>query len=204
VALERLGGRVHAVHRAEPTRRAITLVDSAGERTITVLGERLAANGSDDLAWDELASADAVYFTAGDAEALRRAREAKALVATARVLPLLAASGVALDALVGSANDSSEAFSETDVVPRPRLCVWTDGGNGGAFLHDGRRDRYDPAPAPPVVDRYGAGDSFAAGLTFGLGAGLSVDDALRVAARCGAAAIGGAGPYSTQLHGSEL
>ena len=34
------------------------------------------------------------------------------------------------------------------------------------------------APPGPVVDTYGAGDSFAAGLTFALGAGLEVEEAL--------------------------
>lgn len=198
-ALASLGVEVHAVDRPEPTRRAITLVDADGERTITVLGERLAPHEDDDLPWGELSGADAVYFTAGDAGALRSARGAKVLVATARVLPLLAASGVPLDALVGSADDLSEAFSENDVDPVPRLCVWTDGGDGGIYLHEGQKGRYEPAPAPDVVDRYGAGDSFAAGLTFALGAGLPVQDALAVAARCGAAVIGGAGPYVAQL-----
>ena len=203
-ALEELGLDVHARHRPEPTRRAITHVDSSGERTITVLGERLAPAAGDDLPWADLETADAVYFTAGDAGALRRARGARVLVATARVLPLLEEAGVQLDALVGSANDASESFSETDVDPRPRLCVWTDGERGGVYSSDGRRGAYAAAPAPPVADKYGAGDSFAAGLTYALGAQMTVGESLQLAARGGAAVIGGAGPYAGQIDATVL
>src|SRR5258705_6099824 len=44
----------------EPQRRAVTFIDANGERTITVLGERLAPHAaSDPLLWGELASCDA-------------------------------------------------------------------------------------------------------------------------------------------------
>ena len=51
----------------------------------------------------------------------------------------------------------------------------------------------------PMVDSYGAGDSFAAGLTYALGEGRSVEDALALAARAGAACMTGRGPYEGQL-----
>ena len=63
--LEQLGFRVHAATRDQPQRRAFTFVDAAGERTITVLGEKLHPLGADPLPWDELAKIDAVYFTRG-------------------------------------------------------------------------------------------------------------------------------------------
>jgi ribokinase len=50
-----------------------------------------------------------------------------------------------------------------------------------------------------VADAYGCGDSFAAGLTFALAEGRDPDDALAVAARCGAACLTGHGPYEGQL-----
>jgi ribokinase len=53
-------------------------------------------------------------------------------------------------------------------------------------------------PGPPV-DEYGCGDSFAAGLTYGLGAGMAMADALDLAARCGASCLTGRGPYGAQL-----
>jgi ribokinase len=50
-----------------------------------------------------------------------------------------------------------------------------------------------------VSDFYGCGDSFAAGLTYGLGAGLPIGEAVELAARCGAACATGRGPYEGQL-----
>ena len=49
------------------------------------------------------------------------------------------------------------------------------------------------------MDAYGAGDSFAAGVTTGLAAGLPIAEAIRLGARCGAACMTGRGPYSAQL-----
>ena len=72
--LERAGVRVHAARRTEPTRQAVCLVDRSGERMITTLGPRLQATGADPLPWELLEEADGVYFTAGDAAAVRRAR----------------------------------------------------------------------------------------------------------------------------------
>jgi ribokinase len=204
--LERLGVRVHGAWREERQRRAVTFVDDDGERTITVIGNRHAPRGADTLSWDELASCDAVYVTAGDPDALRAARRAGVMVATPRVGPALAESGVELDALVHSAGDPGERYAEGDLDPAPRLVVATGGITGGAFTAaDGRSGTWRAAPLPgPVVDTYGAGDSFAAGLTFGLGAGLGVDAALELAARCGAVCVTGAGPYGAQLDASIL
>jgi ribokinase len=202
--LEDLGVEVHAVVRPEPTRRAVTHIDATGERTITVLGDRLAPLGEDDLPWRRLASMDAVYFTAGDDAALRHARCAGVLVATARALPLLRSAGLELDALVGSAGDESEAFGASDVAPAPRACVWTNGANGGTYWTKSERGSYRAASAARIVDRYGAGDSFAAGLTYGLGVGMGLGRALDLAARCGAAVVAGRGPYEGQLRLTDL
>jgi ribokinase len=54
------------------------------------------------------------------------------------------------------------------------------------------------------VDTYGAGDSFAAGLTFGLGAGLDPEAAVELAARCAAICVTGAGPYGAELDPARL
>src|SRR5438128_8033275 len=45
--LEALGVRVEATFRATPQRRGFTFIDRAGERTITVIGERLGPSGDD-------------------------------------------------------------------------------------------------------------------------------------------------------------
>ena len=203
--LERLGVRVHAALRAEPTRRGVTHVDADGERTITVIGERLGAYGADDLPWSRLDDADAVYFTAGDEGALKEARRARVVVAASRAQPTLTRAGVHLDAVVGSAADRAESFALDDVDPAPRLGVWTDGERGGAYATATESGRFTAFPPPgPIVDRYGAGDAFAAGLTYALGTGATIEDALALAARCGAAVLTGRGPYSAQLPADQL
>jgi ribokinase len=198
--LNSMGVDVHATIRPTPSRRAVTHVDATGERTITVLGDRLAPGGSDDMPWEILEEMDAVYFTAGDIEALRRARAARVLIATPRTMDVLATAGVQLDVLVGSAADASERYVPGDITPEPRIVVRTDGENGGSFDIDGRTGSYAATPPPgSIVDRYGAGDCFAAGLTYSLGSGATLEEALAFAAKCGAAVITGSGPYEAQL-----
>src|SRR5207244_52777 len=131
--LEALGVDVHAARRPVPQRRALTHTDDAGERTITVLGERIGPAGGDSLPWDDLADADAVYFTAGDADALRAARAARVLVATPRAGAVLGEAGVELDVLVGSGSDPGERLDPAALRPRPRLVVLTDGARGGRW-----------------------------------------------------------------------
>src|SRR3954454_18360569 len=188
--------------RDEPQRRAITYVDAAGERTITVLGDRIVPHAADPLPWEELGSFDSIYLTGTDPAGVRAARAARALVATSRVLPLLAESGVELDALVGSSNDASERYVRGDLSPVPRFAVMTAGALGGTIQRLGKEELEPFAAATlpgPVGDAYGAGDSFAAGLTFGLGAGMPIEDAVAVGARCGAHCMTGHGPYEAQL-----
>lgn len=199
--LPRLGVTVAAVQRQGPQRRAITFVDARGERTITVIGERVAAHASDPLPWGDLVSADAVYLCAADVPAVQLARRARVLVATARILPVLREAGVELDALVGSTRDAAERFEEGDLRPPPRLIVRTEGETGGRFQLAGEPERrYEPATPPgPVVDAYGCGDSFAAGLAYALADGGSPWQAVAFAARCGAAALTGRGAFRGQL-----
>lgn len=204
--LAAMGPRIEATLRPARQRRAFTHIDDAGERTITVIGARMAPSADDPLAWERLAECDAVYVTAGDVAALRLARRARVVVATARIVPLLQAAGVELDALVGSALDPSERYATGDLEPPPRLVVRTAGAAGGTYEVAGSTAlAYAATPLPgPVVDAYGCGDAFAAGLTFALGAGWSAAEAVRLAARCGAAALTGRGPYSGQLTRSDL
>jgi ribokinase len=199
--LRELGLDLRAVFRDEAQRRGFVHVDEAGERTITVLGPRLGPRGADPLPWDELDGADAVYFTAGDPEAACQARRARTLVATARGIETLNEAAVELDALVSSRKDPGERYREGDLEPPPRLVVRTAGAAGGEWSNaDGASGRWQATPLPgPVSDAYGSGDSFAAGLTFGLGAGKPLAAALELAARCGAACMTGRGPYQRQL-----
>jgi ribokinase len=199
--LEALGVRVEVAWRPEPQRKAFVHVDAAAERTITVMGERLGPALEDPLPWAELEGADAVYLTAGDPETVRAARGARTLVSTARAMDALVPSGVRLDALVSSAGDEDERYAQGDLHPEPALVARTAGRKGGSFVAaGGHAGKWVAAPLPgPPVDAYGAGDSFAAGLTYGLAEGRSPEEALALGARCGAACVAGRGPYEGQL-----
>jgi len=196
--LSNLGVEVRAIPETEPTRRAFTYIDDTGERTITVLNEKLRPRGGDSrLPWRELAGMDGVFFVSGDAEALHHCRTARVLVATSRELATIQEAGVELDALVGSGEDEAELYHPGDLNPAPKVAVTTAGGLGG-WLQPGGPFRPAPLPAQ-VVDTYGAGDCFAAGLTFALARGDALEDAVALAARCGAAVMTGRGPYSGQI-----
>jgi ribokinase len=199
--LSTLGARVHAETRhGVASRRAVTLVDAAGERTITTLGDRLEPLGADPLPWERLDEADAVYVTAGDVEAFRQARRARVMVVSLRALERLAESGVEADCLVGSARDPRERWDERILAETPRLLVRTEGADGGSFEAAGMRGRFAAeVPPGPIVDTYGAGDSFAAGLTFALGVRMGTPDALTFAARCGAISVTGRGPFGSRI-----
>ncbi len=207
--LEGFGVTVRAAWRDRPTRRAITMVESDGERTITTVGDRLRPEAEDPLPWSDLANVDAVYVTATDAAGLRAARAANVLTATPREGATLRTAGVALDALIGSGRDPAERYERGWIVPEPQLVVRTAGSSGGTWqMPDGRAGQYEavapPASEPGVEpDAYGCGDSFAAGLTFALGAGFDLSRALKTAARCGAVCAAGSGPYQRQLRAED-
>jgi ribokinase len=194
------GVEVHAVFDGSQ-RRAITLVEPSGERTITTIGPKLLPLRVHALPWDELAGCDAIFFVAGDAEALRAARAAPVLTATSRELAALARGGVKLEALIGSARDPGERYVRGAVEPEPAVVVRTAGRDGGSYeTADGRVGTWNPAPVRGAVgDSYGCGDSFAAALTFALGRGDELEAALELAAWCGAACLTGHGPYEGQL-----
>jgi ribokinase len=181
--LAALGVNVHE-QRFGATRRAFTHVDAHGERTITTVGPKLRPRGP-----LPLAGYDAVFFVAGEREALRSARAARFLAATPREVPTLLEAAVPLDLLAGSATDPGERYEGgLDVA----VVVLTEGARGGTA--NGRR--FDAAPlAGPVVDTYGAGDTFAATLCFALARGDELEPALDEAAREAAAVLGVRGPY---------
>lgn len=187
-ALEAASVRIHAPKNAAPQRRGFCYVDEAGERTITVIGEKPRPKGGEgELPWEALSEFDGVFFTAGDAEAVRQARRARVLVATARELPTLHAAGVELDALVASGDDPAERYVAGDLDPPPKLVVSTAGALGGWAQPGGP---YKAAPTPgPYEDAYGAGDCFAAGLTYALAQRMDVGDALDFASERGALAL---------------
>jgi ribokinase len=191
------GVTVHTVFE-ESQRRALTLVEPDGERTITTIGPKLLPRRAHDLPWHLLEEMDAVFFVAGDEEALRAARGARILTATTRELAVLARAEVHLDAVIGSGRDAGEAYVPFD--PSPALVVTTAGSDGGSWTSPDGDGSWRAEPPPgPVVDTYGCGDSFAAGLTFAMARGDGIPAAFETAARCGAACLAGCGPYDAQL-----
>lgn len=185
--LQERGARMHVAWRAEPTRRAVTMLEPSGERTIITVGERLEPHGSDELDWERLRDAGSVYFTAGDAGALEHARRAAVVVASPRARAVLETSTV--DALVFSESDPDESEWARRTAPHARLLVATEGERGGRWWGQSE-GRWVPAPLPgPARDSYGCGDSFAAGFTFGLGRGDTIDAAAALGAQLGALAL---------------
>ena len=105
-----------------------------------------------------------VYFTGGDAGALAAARRAGVIVATPRAGDALREAGVAVDVLVHSGKDTGEELDPGELDPAPRTVVTTLGSKGGRWDGEAGSGSWEPLPLPgPIVDEYGAGDSFAAG-----------------------------------------
>jgi ribokinase len=203
--LRELGVRVCAARRGAPTRRAVTLLDAAGERTITTFGERLEPVLADEqLPWSTLAEMDAIYFTAGDEGALRAARGARVLVASPRARGAIG-HGIPLDALVLSDDDAVEQREAREARGEAAVTLTTRGERGGAYVTRGGESGTWAATRPPAgaVDAYGCGDSFAAGFAYARAAGMGLEAALALAARCGAACASGHGPYERQLTATE-
>lgn len=201
--LRELGLDLQVAWRDSPTRRGVSLSDRTGERSIVVIGERLSPAAADPLPWQELIGMDGVYVTAADAPALRLARAAAVLTATPRVREtVLRSAAVPLDALIGSGLDPAEQLQDGPLDPLPRLHIATRGAAGGVV------ERLCAFRAPkrlaPVRDAYGAGDSFAAGVTAGLAAGWRPEEAISLGCHCGNACLDGLGPFATQLRRSQV
>ena len=192
--LEDLGLVVHVAWREAPTRRGISLVDGEGDRAITVIGERLTPSLDDDLPWEALGECDGLFVTAADVPLLKACRAAAVMAATPRVrLPVLQKAGVSIDALIGSGLDPGERVDPDQLNPAPHTMIRTEGAAGGLSLPGGR---YEPAPLPgPMVESYGCGDSFAAGVVTGLAARWTLANAIALGAQCGAACATRFGPY---------
>jgi len=185
--LEERGVRVHVAWRDQPTRRAVTLLEPGGERTIVTIGERLEPRGSDELGWERLREVQSVYFTAGDAGALEHARQAHFVVATPRARGVLETAKV--DALVFSESDRDESEWAERAAAHARLILATEGERGGRWWGESQ-GRWAAVPLPgPARDAYGCGDSFAAAFTLGLGRGDSVAEAAALGAEAGARAL---------------
>src|SRR5918999_186941 len=159
---EQLAGQgvtVRAGARPGIQRRGFVYLTDDGERTITILGDRLVPHGDDELPWEVLDAVGGVYFTGGDAGALRAARRAEGIVATPRAGDALREADVAVDVLVDSGKDRDEELDPGELDPAPRTVVTTLGAKGGRWEGEAGSGSWEPLPMPrPIVDEYGAGD----------------------------------------------
>jgi ribokinase len=146
-----------------------------------------------------LANCDAVYFTGADPETLRLARGARRLVVTARRGPIIEAAAIAPDVIIGSTEDPRENRPFEAYSPAPGALVLTCGCRPVRVYRQSGVTRIQPPPAPErVVGDYGAGDSFAAALTFFVAHDLPVEEACRRAGPYGAAVLRGLDPLEVQ------
>ena len=192
--LENMGIKLHVAWRDQPTRKGFSLTDSEGERSITIIGERLSPNHNDDLDWNTLNEMDGIFITAADKELLKKSRFAKTLCMTPRVgLNMINESGILLDGLIGSNLDPGEYFSLNELKLKPKYVIKTEGENGGIVFPGGRYKAIKNKKNN--VDSYGCGDSFAAGILYGLSSDWNIEESLNLAKIMGRNCSEHFGPY---------
>ena len=125
------------------------MIGPDGERTIVVVGEPHHPRAGDPLPWDLLARCDAAYFTADDPAALRAARAARVLVATARRRSALAAAGVRADVGRRQRLRRAGGLDARRLPVPPGALVLTEGARGGRVETAAGTLRFPAPPAPP-------------------------------------------------------
>lgn len=169
-----------------PTGLAVVSVDDAGENTIVVAaGANLLVTAPSTLTEDALLLSLEVPLAVVSTSA-RVAREQGVLVVlnAAPWQPLPPALLADIDVLVMNATEAAQQGSELAV---PGLVV-TLGGDGAQVVQGGITILV-PAPAVEVVDTTGAGDCFAAALTFALASGRDLVSAASWACRAASRSV---------------
>jgi len=191
---EKIGINLHVAWRSESTRKGFSLIDNNGERSITIIGKRLSPSYNDDLDWNILCEMDGIFITAGDNILFKKAREANILCTTPRVgIDLINQSNVNLDAIIGSNLDPDESFLLSDLNKKPRYTIKTEGEKGGYYIPGGRFNAI--TNNNQKIDSYGCGDSFAAGILYGLAENWPIEKALKLGTVLGRNCIEHFGPY---------
>ena len=191
---KKIGINLHVAWRSEPTRKGFSLIDKKGERSITIIGKRLAPSFNDDLDWEILRDMDGIFITAGDNNLFKKAREANILCTTPRVgIDLINQSKVNLDAIIGSNLDPDESFLLSDLNEKHRYVIKTEGEKGGICIPGGRFNAINNNSQK--IDSYGCGDSFAAGILYGLTESWPIEKALKLGTVLGRNCIEHFGPY---------
>ncbi len=192
--LNEMGLDLRISWRNSPTRKGISFIDNNKDRAITVIGDRLEPKGDEDLDWLKLNGFDGVFITAGDKAALNHCRRAKFMGVTPRVgLNVLNGFTEKIDLLVGSALDPQEQVKKDLINNSTKLIIATEGEKGGETWPNGRYEAINMTS--PIIDSYGCGDNFAAGVTVGLAAGWSVEESISLGAYCGSICASQLGPY---------
>jgi len=192
--LENMGIKLHVAWRDQPTRKGFSVIDSEGERSIIVVGDRLAPTHKDNLDWDILKDVDGIFITAADKELFKKSRIAKTVCSTPRVgLKIINESGIYLDGLIGSNLDPGEVFSLDELRLKPKFVIKTEGENGGIVYPGGRYKASENKENK--VDSYGCGDSFAAGILYGLSSNWNIEESLNLAKILGRNCSEHFGPY---------
>tara|TARA_Y100000589_G_scaffold63550_1_gene54840 strand:- start:9633 stop:10517 length:885 start_codon:yes stop_codon:yes gene_type:complete len=192
--LKEMGLKLHVSWRDEPTRKGFSLIDKECERSITIIGKRLSPLFSDNLDWEILRNMDGVFITAGDENIFKTSREAKVLCTTPRAgIQIINDSEVLLDGLIGSKIDPDESFSFADLKQKPRFIIKTEGEKGCISYPGGHFDAI--INDNPILDSYGCGDSFAAGILFGMSSDWSIEKTIKLGTVLGRNCIENFGPY---------
>ena len=192
--LQNMGIKLHVAWRDKPTRKGFSVIDSEGERSITIIGDRLAPTHKDNLDWNILNDMDGIFITAADKEIFKKSRIAKTLCTTPRVgLNIINESRIFLDGLIGSNLDPGEVFSLDELILKPKFVIKTEGENGGIIFPGGRYKAIDNKKIK--VDSYGCGDSFAAGILYGLSSNWDIEESLNLAKIMGRDCSEHFGPY---------
>ena len=192
---EKMGIHLHVAWRNYPTRKGFSLIDKSGERSITIVGDRLAPSSKDNLNWNLLKEMDGIFITAGDEYIFKESRSCPILCTTPRVgIQIINKSQVFLDALIGSNLDPDENYCLSDLTKMPKLIIKTEGENGGFLIPGGRFKAI--CNDIPIIDSYGCGDSFAAGILFGLASKWNIEKTVKLGTVLGGNCIGNFGPYA--------
>ena len=137
---------------------------------------------------------DGIFITASDLEIFKMARSASILCTTPRVgINIINKSNVLLDGLIGSNLDPGEIFSLSELCVKPKYTIKTEGERGGLIFPGGRYEALKNNKLK--VDSYGCGDSFAAGILYGMASKWNIDKSLNLAKVLGRNASEFFGPY---------
>ena len=123
------------------------------------------------------------------------ARSASILCTTPRVgINTINKSNVSLDGLIGSNLDPGEEFSFSELLVKPKYTIKTEGEKGGIIFPGGRYEALKNKDRK--VDSYGCGDSFAAGILYGMASNWDIDKSLNLAKVIGRDSSEFFGPYA--------